>query len=203
MFRFVDNPQSSEIKVTAPGLTDALDVMGDLCNGKGADVPVIHFKLSDTVPVSLSDIAGKVKRIDLQLTDESLLGEVGQVLVCGDKILVLDFTPALFMFDSTGRFIRRIGEKGRGPREYLYLNNVTADERNGIIYLNDRRKILKYDTAGNFIEEISYPGYHEYLSFINGALYCIRSVPGEKAGSYYRNSAYMFSLNDKWEKSAP
>lgn len=33
---FVDNPQSSEIKVTAPGLTDALTEMGKLCNGAGA-----------------------------------------------------------------------------------------------------------------------------------------------------------------------
>lgn len=171
------------------------------CNAEGTGVPVIHFKLSDTVPVSLSDIAGKVKKIDLQLTEESLLGEVSQVLVCGDKILVLDFTTALFMFDSTGRFIRRIGEKGRGPREYLYLNNVTADERNGILYLNDSRKILKFDPDGNFIDEISYPGYHEYLSFVNDTLYCISSLPGEKVGSYFRNSASLVALNDKLEIS--
>ena len=33
---FSDNPQSSQIKVTADKLTDALGVMGELCNGAGA-----------------------------------------------------------------------------------------------------------------------------------------------------------------------
>lgn len=33
---FVDNPQSSEIEVNAPELTDALDAMSRLCNGAGA-----------------------------------------------------------------------------------------------------------------------------------------------------------------------
>lgn len=171
------------------------------CNSVETGVPVIHFKLSDTVPVSLSEIAGKVKRIDLEVTEESLVGEINQVVVCGDKILVLDFTTTLFMFDSTGRFIRRVGEKGRGPREYLYLNNVTADERNGVIYVNDSRKMMKYDPDGNFMDEISFPGYHEYLSFVNDTLYCISSIPGEKTGSYYRSSAYMLTLNNKFEKS--
>ena len=58
----------------------------------------------------------------------------------------------IFVFDRTGRAIRKINHQGRGNEEYSNIVGITLDEENSEMYVNNHlaRKILVYDLFGNF-----------------------------------------------------
>jgi len=60
----------------------------------------------------------------------------------------------IFVFDSTGNYIRSIGKHGRGPREFLSLNDMIVDNR-VILFTwdGDFTKGLFYTLNGKYLKE--------------------------------------------------
>jgi len=105
----------------------------------------------------------QVRRIDLQKP----AGGIAQVVVNSSGMLVVrdanyrqEASQAIELFDSSGRFLRKIGEFGKGPGEYFRLFQVRLDSK-GYIWAADRAKILKFDGNGKLLGEIliQNPGY--------------------------------------------
>lgn len=91
--------------------------------------------------------------IRLETTNNSLISHINKVKVFQDEIFVLDLElRKLSVFDKTGKFLRNIGRMGRGPGEFMLLENFEIDySRNELLLLdgNDSR-LLIYDTDGNY-----------------------------------------------------
>lgn len=62
----------------------------------------------------------------------------------------------IFVYDRTGKAIRKINRKGQGGEEYISCISVTLDEENKEMFINDflARKIQVYDLEGNFKRSI-------------------------------------------------
>jgi len=62
----------------------------------------------------------------------------------------------IFIFDRTGKGVRKINRMGQGPEEYLWNNEVFLDEDNKEIFVCDNsiKKILVYDLFGKFKRNI-------------------------------------------------
>lgn len=58
----------------------------------------------------------------------------------------------IFLYDRTGKAIRKINCKGQGSEEYISLYGTTLDEENREMFVNDilGKKIIVYDFYGNF-----------------------------------------------------
>jgi hypothetical protein len=58
----------------------------------------------------------------------------------------------IFVYDRTGKALRKINRKGQGGEEYTDIYNITLDEDKGEMFVNDinKRKIFVYDLFGNF-----------------------------------------------------
>ncbi|MDR0575038.1 MAG: 6-bladed beta-propeller [Tannerella sp.] len=58
----------------------------------------------------------------------------------------------IFVYDRTGKAIRKINRKGQGSEEYTHIFNITLDEDNREMFVNDvfKRKFFVYDLFGNF-----------------------------------------------------
>lgn len=58
----------------------------------------------------------------------------------------------IFVYDRTGKAIRKINRKGQGGEEYIGFRSITLDEENNEMFINDHfsREILVYDLEGNF-----------------------------------------------------
>jgi hypothetical protein len=58
----------------------------------------------------------------------------------------------IFVYDRTGKAIRKINRKGQGGEEYISYRGVTLDDENNEMFINDyyARKIQAYDLEGNF-----------------------------------------------------
>jgi len=94
-----------------------------------------------------------VEYIKLETNDEFV--NQGFVRTIGNKfILVTNNTGDgdIFVYDRTGKALRKINRRGQGGEEYTNIYTITLDEDNGEMFVSDNmtRKILVYDLYGKF-----------------------------------------------------
>lgn len=90
--------------------------------------------------------------IKLDSSKSSLMGHITQGIVDNNKIYLLDFfNQSLLSFDHQGKFLRKIGQKGKGPQEFLEVRDFCIS--NDTIYTLDYEKIHSYNRqSGDYIE---------------------------------------------------
>lgn len=120
----------------------------------------INFDVSkwdnkQTVPYKLIK---SIKFIPLETKNDNLLGKVNKIFATNDIIYVLDmrYTKKIFAFNKEGKYLNSIGHRGKGPGEYLSINDFIVDEKRNTLQILDSelRKVLIYDAInGKFIKE--------------------------------------------------
>jgi len=121
----------------------------------------VEKNIDNFKPVKLSDLNCELEYVVLETNSSSLLANIRLFDKSSDYIAVFDsdgFSSQVFLFDNNGKFISRLGLRGRGPGEY----DTTARLKiiNGQIFIPDtrRNKIYIYNSSGDFISDFSYPG---------------------------------------------
>ncbi len=94
-----------------------------------------------------------VEYIAIETTDNFV--NQGMVQAIGKKIIIVINRiddGDIFVYDRTGKALRKINRKGRGSEEYTNIFNITLDEDNGEMFINDipAKKILVYDLYGKY-----------------------------------------------------
>lgn len=94
-----------------------------------------------------------VEYIPLETKDDFL--NQGFVQAIGkDIILIKNRTDDgdIFVYDRTGKALRKINRKGQGNEEYTFILGMTLDENNNEMFVNDHyaRRLQVYDLYGNF-----------------------------------------------------
>lgn len=127
---------------------------------------LITIRVDDTFPLKLIDIEANIKKMEVinlsKFTDniyyvslenkENLpLSYIAYTDFSKDHILVADRNFCL-LYDRWGRFVSKIGNKGRGPGEYSYLTNICIG-KNGKIYLSDTENLYEYNIDGSFVKK--------------------------------------------------
>lgn len=127
---------------------------------------ILSIKVDDTYSLKLIDIEANMKKMEVinlsQFTDnihyvplenkENLpLSYITYMDFSKDNILVADRNFCL-LYDIYGRFVSKIGNKGRGPGEYSYLTNICIG-KNGKIYLSDTENLYEYNNDGSFVKK--------------------------------------------------
>ena len=161
-------------------------------NRPATGLTVLHPPLHTTEHLlHLSDIADSLSYIKLATDTSNLIGVIDKIIPLKDRILIVDkdITQTIYIFDKSGKFIRKINKKGRGPGEYLSLNDVAVDVSNKRLIVHDdmAQKISIFTYEGEFIEKIrldfittsiAYLGNNRlacYCDYINNPNYSIRS----------------------------
>ncbi len=109
---------------------------------------------------SLDEIAVNVEYIQLETDSLNLVAKFNGMEYTKDYLFIKS-SHDLFMFDrGTGKFVQKIGSKGKGPGEYLGFKTYEIDEQNQNIYLWDyfKKQFLIYDFQGNFISAFEIKG---------------------------------------------
>lgn len=94
-----------------------------------------------------------VEYIPLETNDEFI--NQGCVEAVGEKFIVVtnySNDGNIYIYDRSGKAIRKINRKGQGGEEYTFILSITLDEENNEIFINDHyaKKIKVYDLEGNF-----------------------------------------------------
>lgn len=107
--------------------------------------------------VNLSDIADRVSFIPLATNDSCRIGSVDKLIVTDKYFVVVDksLAASVFVFDKSGRFINRIGDRGHSKKEYLRLEDVVIDGNNAYVLDTKGKKIINYDIGWQLSGELS------------------------------------------------
>ena len=93
--------------------------------------------------------------IPLETTDQSLLAWVDRVIIT-DTLYSFSSDNCIYTFNQNGKFLFKIAHQGRGPGEYLVLDDFYIDEDNHYYILdNNSFKIIEYSPKGEFVDEIN------------------------------------------------
>lgn len=133
----------------------------NLISGTGTTIVIPELK-PDNGSVYLSEFIEKMEFIKLETNTNSLLsGGIQKIIEINDQVIIHDWTPqignntanssSVCIFDSNGKFIRKIGNSGKGPGEYYQLIKDIALVGNKIVLIENRR-LLFYDFNGYFIK---------------------------------------------------
>lgn len=130
--------------------------------------------------VKLSDIADTVTFIPLETKEESRLGSIDKLILENGNYIIVDkqLASAVFVFDQRGKFLQKIGRKGKAKNEYIELTDAAVDNDNVYIYDARGKKVICYSMDGSYIE--TYPFEYTATEFKNVkgstfAFYCTYS----------------------------
>ncbi|OQP61071.1 hypothetical protein A3860_04965 [Niastella vici] len=105
----------------------------------------------------MQDIVDSIRYVKLETNNYNLIGRIDELYFDDGLIFVVDkeIASSVFIFDKEGKIISKIHNVGKGPGEYLGVNNVAIDRRHKRILLYDMysRKINYYDYKGRFLKE--------------------------------------------------
>ena len=130
-FLFIYGCQTKE---TLPFLSFETDLKGE-----NNDFFNRYYQLSEVIP--------------LETNDSSLMGYIGKIIAAEDYLFIMDGgKTGIWIFDRSGKFVRKIDKPGRGPGEYVRMGDfmVSRDSQQVIVY--DRiGKLNYYDWEGRFL----------------------------------------------------
>lgn len=117
--------------------------------------PVINLSSDNVSKVALlplSEAAAKVEIVSLEVTDESLIGEITKMKVTDSDIWVKHYKDNhLLRFSRSGKFLNKVGKVGQGPEEYIRMADFFVDENTKEVYIQTTIVGVKvYDYEGNY-----------------------------------------------------
>ena len=109
-----------------------------------------------------SSFYSSVKYVPLETNNEFQIGKIEHIEIFNDTLLIFDSesAKAIFVFDLSGKFIRKIGKTGRGPGEWVQPVSFSVDKKNRELMILDGslQKIFRYSLSGKFLGQISLSG---------------------------------------------
>lgn len=181
----------------AIGITVLLSVCSCESNDRTQenDVPVVEIDLGQ-VPMADSAVATVFRNPSYVVLKGAMLGTITQMLDWGDRYVIFDRKQNyVYLFDTAGQLIRRVGQIGKGPREYVHISCVGFDCDNDLLmlYADQPDKMIYYDREGKFVKEESNRSgvvFNRGIVARNGQLYGVQSANrGETGHTLFRIDA--------------
>jgi hypothetical protein len=114
--------------------------------------------------VFLSEVAENMEYVQLETTDECVIGKSYDVFFSEKHIVVCDQhreRNVLFLFDRTGKYIRTISGRGQGPGEYLSIDYLDLTDDKLFVWDSDKRTVFCYSLATGKCMNQKYYSYEE------------------------------------------
>jgi hypothetical protein len=104
-------------------------------------------------PLVPKDMFKKTEFIQLETNENGLLNFITDIHIIDTCIFIVSDKTIYRFSKRDGKFVSKIGGIGRGPGEYLSVNNIVIDEQERMILAPDlsQSRVNKYDFAGKFI----------------------------------------------------
>jgi len=126
------------------------------CSNPKNDIPVLNFEKAIDNPVNfdLGKYINNVRYVPLETNRKCCVGAISNVLLI-DRDIYLTNWDILYKFTSSGKFMRQIGQRGRGPAEFDFISDISYNVKEKLLCLSDNGDVVKYDTLGVFNSRIA------------------------------------------------
>ena len=110
----------------------------------------------------------------LETDSNCLISNIRRVKFGANSVFIQNGLENIYRYSIDGNYITRIGVKGKGPGEYVYLYHFTLNPENQNVYILDaiKRKILIYSATGNLIKSIPSPVNTDIIEYYNKNILC-------------------------------
>ncbi len=144
------------------GLTACNDKLEKLPELLIDDVSAIDLKYE----IPYDSIFDRSEMIHLAANNEFVIGEIKGVLESKADFFILG-KQQIARFNKQGKFLNTIGNKGKGPGEYLSPWRMDVDEAKQLVYVMDYygRKMLRYHFNGTFDKKYNLPENYSVTNF--------------------------------------
>lgn len=85
-----------------------------------------------------------------------ILGRLNSIAVVDSSCFVICDESQVYLYDITGRQVRRIGRSGKAGHEYIMPQVVRSDGESIYVWSAMTMKFLQYDVRGNLLGEYGY-----------------------------------------------
>ena len=137
------------------------------------DIKTYNISLDLKNTVNIEKFITDVKTLKLELCDASLIKKVSKLEYYKEYIFVLDSSQdIIFIFNNAGKYLNRIESKGRGPKEYIGIDNFRINTYKETIEVIDpfRQNKLTFSFAGEFMKLqnlVQIEGTYSNFEYIN------------------------------------
>ena len=148
------------------------------CGRESAET-VYPLKIAEAV-TDLSESVADVRLILLDEVPEGMMTYPAKMLLLSDGSMVFkDSGARILRFGADGRFLGRIGAKGRGPGEYNKVQDLCVEPGTDNVCVLDMGHILRYGKDGSFIDKTDTPqhNYDEFCSDGKGGFWLVAAAP--------------------------
>jgi len=116
----------------------------------------IKGNINNVKKVSLSILGNQISYIPLETSPDCMIQMIQKVIFSESNIFISEYNR-LLQFDRNGKFIRQIGNSGRGPEEYSYVTDFCIDEMRNEVYIIsfNAPKLWIFDFNGVFKKTIN------------------------------------------------
>ncbi len=92
--------------------------------------------------------------VHLEATPESFITYIKKILITKNQDIIILNSTGILVFDHYGKFLRKIGSRGRGPEEYVALRDIClSNNYQQILALDCTNQIITYNLDdGKFIK---------------------------------------------------
>lgn len=120
---------------------------------------------------NLSEVIDSISYVRLETNENCLVGRIDKIMQHDSLLFISDreSSNAIFCFTMNGEFVFKIDRSGKGPGEYLRIDDCCIDsDGNILLYDAGLKKIIKCDNNGNFTgDEIELDFYADYFAYLS------------------------------------
>lgn len=134
--------------------------------GKQAEstAEVVKYDPAEGLDVLDVGIVKSIEIVPLEVQDGSLIGDNPQLVLSGGDYYVVDQSGGkVLRFGADGKFLNSIGQQGRGPSEYAFMDNATVVDSTIYIHSSQNDAEFIYGKNGNFIRKDTLPFYAQQI----------------------------------------
>ncbi len=125
---------------------------------------------SDNI-LPLSSLYDSISYVKLETTSECLIGNIKKIIPSANQYFIFDEEYFnIFIFDTNGKFLKKIGKRGTGPNEYIKIDDICFDRIQNRLFVldNTRNRILVYNNRGEDLYYITLAFKTCEIEFLSG-----------------------------------
>ena len=127
----------------------------------------IESAFNNDVIVNMSEFVSDLQYIPIETKSDFLVSDIDKITISNDYIyFCCKSSQQVYQIDSDGKFIRKVGQRGRAKNEYRAVTNLYSNPESIIVFFG--RKILYFSAKTGEIEKVITPDNFADINHFTG-----------------------------------
>ena len=116
-----------------------------------------EFKLSET--------CDSTEYVVLETSESNYIGRIKVIKISSNYIILTDdITRKVHVFNRAGEYLFEMGKQGKGPGEYIQVDDLLIDEDNHCVLLKSGKGVLKYSLDNQYLEYVKFEVFPRFIT---------------------------------------